>query len=166
MTTLAYFEGEIIPIEQATVSITCNTLHYGTGCFGGLRGYWNDDHRQLYLFRVRDHYRRFSRQRQAAAVQIRLHPGQAGRNYRRVTARRRLAAKLLHSDPLPTKMMASFAFGCTMPPTRWRFLARPSASTWKPIPGQRLRQFLAACGGLGDAGPWQSKRHLRKQRPG
>lgn len=59
MTKLAYFEGQIIPIEQATVSIRCNTLHYGTGCFGGLRAYWNEDHQQLYAFRLLDHYRRF-----------------------------------------------------------------------------------------------------------
>jgi branched-chain amino acid aminotransferase len=59
MTTLAYFEGEIVPIAQANVSITCNTLHYGTGCFGGLRGYWNADHQQLYVFRILDHYQRF-----------------------------------------------------------------------------------------------------------
>ncbi len=59
MTTLAYFEGEIVPIEQARVSITCNTLHYGTGCFGGLRAFWNQKQEQLYLFRVTDHYERF-----------------------------------------------------------------------------------------------------------
>lgn len=59
MTTLAYFEGKIVPIEQAKVSITCNTLHYGTGCFGGLRGYWNEKQEQLYAFRLVDHYKRF-----------------------------------------------------------------------------------------------------------
>lgn len=59
MTTFAYFEGEIVPIEQAKVSITCNTLHYGTGCFGGMRGYWNETQQQLYAFRLVDHYRRF-----------------------------------------------------------------------------------------------------------
>jgi branched-chain amino acid aminotransferase len=58
MTTLAYFEGEFVPIEQAQVSITCNTLHYGTGCFGGIRGYWNDAHGRLYAFRLVDHYTR------------------------------------------------------------------------------------------------------------
>jgi branched-chain amino acid aminotransferase len=58
MTTLAYFEGEFVPIDQAKVSITCNTLHYGTGCFGGIRGYWNDDHGRLYAFRLTDHYKR------------------------------------------------------------------------------------------------------------
>lgn len=58
MTRFAYFEGAIVPIEQARVSITCNTLHYGTGCFGGLRAYWNTDERRLWLFRPLDHYRR------------------------------------------------------------------------------------------------------------
>ena len=59
MTTLAYFDGKIVPIAEATVSITCSTLHYGTGCFGGLRAYWNEDQGQLYGFRLMDHYRRF-----------------------------------------------------------------------------------------------------------
>ena len=59
MTTLAYFEGNIVPIADASVSITCSTLHYGTGCFGGLRAYWNEDHARLYGFRLIDHYRRF-----------------------------------------------------------------------------------------------------------
>jgi len=58
MTKFAYFEGEIVPIAQANVSITCNTLHYGTGCFGGLRGYWNDEEEQLYAFRLDQHYER------------------------------------------------------------------------------------------------------------
>lgn len=58
MTKFAYFEGRIVPIEQAKVSITCNTLHYGTGCFGGLRGYWNEKQQQLYAFRLIDHYKR------------------------------------------------------------------------------------------------------------
>ena len=58
MTTLAYFEGDFVPMEQANVSIACNTLHYGTGCFGGIRAYWNETQEQLYLFRVRDHYKR------------------------------------------------------------------------------------------------------------
>lgn len=58
MTKYAFFEGEIVPIEQAQVSIMCNTLHYGTGCFGGLRGYWNAEREQLYAFRLVDHYKR------------------------------------------------------------------------------------------------------------
>lgn len=59
MTTFAFFEGEIVPIEQATISITNHTLHYGTGCFAGLRGYWNDAQKQLYVFRIEEHFERF-----------------------------------------------------------------------------------------------------------
>lgn len=59
MTKYAYFEGEIRPIAEANVSVMNQTLHYGTGCFGGIRGYWNDEQEQLYVFRLRDHYRRF-----------------------------------------------------------------------------------------------------------
>jgi branched-chain amino acid aminotransferase len=59
MTRWAYFEGKFVPIEAAKVSITCNTLHYGTGCFGGIRAYWNEKQQQLYAFRLVDHYKRF-----------------------------------------------------------------------------------------------------------
>lgn len=59
MTTLAFFEGEIVPIDQAKISITNHTLHYGTGCFAGIRGYWNESRGQLYVFRLDDHYIRF-----------------------------------------------------------------------------------------------------------
>jgi len=58
MTTLAFFEGAIVPIDQAKISITNHTLHYGTGCFAGIRGYWNASHQQLYVFRLQDHYHR------------------------------------------------------------------------------------------------------------
>jgi branched-chain amino acid aminotransferase len=48
-----------VPIERATVSIQNHTFNYGTGCFGGIRAYWNEEHQQLYAFRLADHYRRF-----------------------------------------------------------------------------------------------------------
>ena len=60
MTQFAYFEGAIVPVDQAKIGITNNTFHYGTGCFAGIRGYWNDEQQQLYIFRIHDHYRRFS----------------------------------------------------------------------------------------------------------
>lgn len=59
MTTLAYFEDQIRPIADAKISVMTNTFNYGTGCFGGLRGYWNAQQAQLYVFRIRDHYVRF-----------------------------------------------------------------------------------------------------------
>lgn len=54
----AFFEGHIVPFEEAKVSILNHALNYGTAAFGGLRGYWNEDHQEMYLFRPKDHYRR------------------------------------------------------------------------------------------------------------
>ncbi|MBI5116767.1 branched-chain amino acid transaminase [Candidatus Poribacteria bacterium] len=52
----AYFEGKIVPIEDAKVSIMTHTFNYGTGVFEGIRGYWNAEEGQLYIFKLREHY--------------------------------------------------------------------------------------------------------------
>lgn len=54
----AYFQGRIVPIEEAKVSVMTHALNYGTGAFGGVRAYWNDDEQQLFLFRPLDHFKR------------------------------------------------------------------------------------------------------------
>jgi len=56
----AYFRGGFVPIEEANVSIMTHALNYGTGCFEGIRGYWNEDERQMYVFRMPEHYHRMS----------------------------------------------------------------------------------------------------------
>lgn len=60
-TKYAFFEGEIVPIEKAKVSIMTHALNYGTGVFGGIRGYWNDKEEDLYIIHLRKHYERFLR---------------------------------------------------------------------------------------------------------
>jgi len=57
--TYAYFSGKIVPYGEAKVGVLTHALNYGTAAFGGLRAYWNAQQEQLYLFRPRDHYRRF-----------------------------------------------------------------------------------------------------------
>lgn len=59
MAQYAFFQGEFVPIEQANVSVRNHTFNYGTGCFAGIRAYWNPEHQQLYAFRLEDHFRRF-----------------------------------------------------------------------------------------------------------
>ncbi len=54
----AYFEGKIVPYAEAKIGILTHALNYGTGAFGGLRGYWNPDQEQMYLFRPEEHYHR------------------------------------------------------------------------------------------------------------
>ena len=56
----AYFEGQIVPMSEARISITTHALHYGTACFEGIRGYWNEQHQQLYLLKLREHYERMA----------------------------------------------------------------------------------------------------------
>ena len=55
----AFFKGRIIPYGEAKVGVLTHTFNYGTGVFGGLRAYWNEEEKQLFLFRPTDHYRRF-----------------------------------------------------------------------------------------------------------
>ena len=46
-----FFEGKIVPFEEAKVSVATHAFNYGTAVFGGIRGYWNDDKKKLYIFR-------------------------------------------------------------------------------------------------------------------
>ncbi|MGH2509735.1 MAG: branched chain amino acid aminotransferase, partial [Ktedonobacteraceae bacterium] len=55
-----YFEGQIVPMGAAKVSIATHALHYGTACFEGIRGYWNEAHEKLYLLKLRAHYERMA----------------------------------------------------------------------------------------------------------
>jgi branched-chain amino acid aminotransferase len=57
---LCYFEGKVIPLSEAKVGILTHALSYGTGCFEGIRAYYNEDHGQLYVFRGLEHYQRLN----------------------------------------------------------------------------------------------------------
>lgn len=54
----AFFEGKIVPIDQAKIDIRTNSLQYGTGVFEGIRSYWNEKTKTSYVFRMKDHYKR------------------------------------------------------------------------------------------------------------
>ncbi len=56
----AYFEGELVPIDQATVSIATHAFNYGTAVFEGIRAYGQDDGTTAILF-AREHYARLLR---------------------------------------------------------------------------------------------------------
>jgi branched-chain amino acid aminotransferase len=58
MPPYAFFRKQFMPLAEAKIGILTHALHYGTACFEGIRGNWNDDQEQLFLFRVKDHYER------------------------------------------------------------------------------------------------------------
>ncbi len=60
MPSYAFFQNEIIPLEEAKIGIMTNSFHYGTGIFEGIRGNWNSDKKQTYIFRLREHYERLA----------------------------------------------------------------------------------------------------------
>ena len=61
MPSLAFFEGNVIPLEEAKIGVVNHAFNYGTGVFEGIRGNWNGAQEQMYLFRVREHYARLLR---------------------------------------------------------------------------------------------------------
>lgn len=59
-TIYSYFNGEIVPLADAKISILTHAFNYGTACFEGIRGYWNGEDKQIYLFRLREHFERMA----------------------------------------------------------------------------------------------------------
>ncbi|MGH7451607.1 MAG: branched-chain amino acid transaminase [bacterium] len=55
----AFFNGRIVRYGEAKVGVLTHGLNYGTGVFGGIRAYWNEEAQQLFIFRPSDHFRRF-----------------------------------------------------------------------------------------------------------
>ncbi len=68
---LAYFGGRIVPMSEATVSVATHGLHYGTGCFEGIRAYWNERHERLYVLKLREHFERFERSQRMLKIRQR-----------------------------------------------------------------------------------------------
>jgi len=58
MAQYAFFRKQFMPLAEAKIGILTHALHYGTACFEGIRGQWNDEQEQMLLFRVKEHYER------------------------------------------------------------------------------------------------------------
>jgi branched-chain amino acid aminotransferase len=56
----AYFEGAVVPIGEANVSIATHSFNYGTAVFEGIRAYQQADGSSAILF-AREHYERMLR---------------------------------------------------------------------------------------------------------
>jgi branched-chain amino acid aminotransferase len=56
-----FLDGELVRYHEAYLPPMTHALHYGTGCFEGIRAYWNAAHKQLYLLQAEAHYARLRR---------------------------------------------------------------------------------------------------------
>ncbi|HZP27069.1 MAG TPA: branched-chain amino acid transaminase [Dehalococcoidia bacterium] len=57
-TPYAYHNKQIVPLSEAKIGIMTHAFNYGTAVFEGIRGNWNTDEQQMYLFQVPEHYKR------------------------------------------------------------------------------------------------------------
>ena len=58
---LIWFKGEILNINDAKINIMAPTSQFGLNVFEGIPCYWNEEEKQLYAFRLNDHYDRLMR---------------------------------------------------------------------------------------------------------
>lgn len=56
--TIAYLNGSWAPLSESLVPINTHALQYGTGCFEGIRGYWNGE--QVSILFLREHFERLA----------------------------------------------------------------------------------------------------------
>ncbi len=50
--------GQIVPLEKATVNVLTPAVLFGANVFEGLAAYWNSKEEELYCFRFADHFKR------------------------------------------------------------------------------------------------------------
>ena len=58
---LIWFKGEILNINDAKINVMAPTSQFGLNVFEGIPCYWNEEEKQLYAFRLDDHYDRLLR---------------------------------------------------------------------------------------------------------
>lgn len=58
---LIWFKGEILNINDAKINVMAPTSQFGLNVFEGIPCYWNEEEKQLYAFRLDDHYDRLMR---------------------------------------------------------------------------------------------------------
>ena len=58
---VVYHRGAFKPYREATLGLLTHALQYGTGCFEGMRAFWNAEKEQLYVFEPLPHFKRLRR---------------------------------------------------------------------------------------------------------
>ena len=61
MSEYVFLDGEYIESDVASIPVRTHAFLYGTGVFEGIRAYYNSDEKQMYAFRMKEHYERLLR---------------------------------------------------------------------------------------------------------
>ena len=65
-----FFEGEYVRYNDVRIGPMTHALHYGTGCFEGIRAYWNPEREQLFLLQAPAHYERLHRSAKVLRMEL------------------------------------------------------------------------------------------------
>lgn len=72
--SVVIINGKYVAAKNAHVSVMTHGFSYGTGCFEGIRGYWNPDTEDIYLFRIREHFERLHRSCRILNMELKYTP--------------------------------------------------------------------------------------------
>jgi len=73
---VVHFDGEFRAYAECRLGPMTHALHYGTGCFEGIRAYWSGREGRLLVFRGREHYQRLHQSARILGMAVPLSPEQ------------------------------------------------------------------------------------------
>ncbi|BDE04869.1 branched chain amino acid aminotransferase [Vulcanimicrobium alpinum] len=65
-----YHDGRFTRYDDAKIGLLTHGLQYGTGCFEGVRGFWNAHEEELYLLELAPHYDRLAQSARILLMQL------------------------------------------------------------------------------------------------
>ncbi|MCL4543781.1 MAG: branched-chain amino acid transaminase [Chloroflexi bacterium] len=65
-----WFDGAFVPLSQATVGVHSAAITQGAAVFEGIRGYWNPDDKQTYIFHLAEHMQRLQRSMRLLRIEL------------------------------------------------------------------------------------------------
>ena len=71
-----YANGRFCKYDEGRVGLLSHALNYGTGCFEGVRGYWNAEAKELNLLLALDHFTRIETSAKMLHIQLPHTPAQ------------------------------------------------------------------------------------------
>ena len=67
-----WYDGDFRRYADAKLGLMTHALHYGTGCFEGIRAYWSEEGGQLLTFRQPEHYDRLRNSAKILRIELPL----------------------------------------------------------------------------------------------
>ncbi len=135
-TPMAFFRGQIVPLEQANINVMTHAFNYGTAVFEGVRGNWNAEQNELYLFRVEDHVKRIRQSAKIMRMGLRFNDEEAANIIQQVVEKSGFKEDVYVR---PMIYMSSEIVGVRMHNLEWDFLVyvTPFGSYLDPDQGAR-----------------------------